>query len=217
MKIQSNQFIPAAQIAIQDDDLQSAVSFGTHSGFTKRQAAMFTDGEKHGQEMRLQAAAIKRHALNRLPDLLEQAEASMQANGIQVLWAVDGAEANRHVLEIARRHEVHAVVKSKSMVTEEIGLNQTLETADIEVLETDLGEYIVQLGGETPSHIVVPVVHKTKESIRDLFIEKAGMPPTDNTDDMANRQKLRQHFLAADMGISGGNFHCRNRFHWFGI
>jgi len=208
MKIQSNQFIPAAQIAIQDDDLQSAVSFGTHSGFTKRQAAMFTDGEKHGQEMRLQAAAIKRHALNRLPDLLEQAEASMQANGIQVLWAVDGAEANRHVLEIARRHEVHAVVKSKSMVTEEIGLNQTLETADIEVLETDLGEYIVQLGGETPSHIVVPVVHKTKESIRDLFIEKAGMPPTDNTDDMANfaRQKLRQHFLAADMGISGGNF-----------
>ena len=94
------------------------------------------------------------------------------------------------------------------MVTEEIGLNQTLEAADIQVLETDLGEYIVQLGGETPSHIVIPVVHKTKESIRDLFIQKAGMPPTDDTEDMANfaRQKLRQHFLSADMGISGGNF-----------
>src|SRR5690606_33540334 len=116
MKVQSNNFIPAAQIAIHDVDLQTAVSFGTNSGFTKRQAAMFAQGEAHGQALRQQAAAIKRHALNHLADLLEQAEANMQANGIQVLWAVDGDEANQHVLDIARRHNVRSVVKSKSMV-----------------------------------------------------------------------------------------------------
>ncbi|WP_420644977.1 LutB/LldF family L-lactate oxidation iron-sulfur protein [Candidatus Leptofilum sp.] len=208
MKVQSAQFIPAAQIAIHDPDLQTAVAFGTNTGFTKRQAAMFADGEAHGQAMRQQAAAIKRHALNNLPDLLAQAEANMQANGIQVLWALDAAEANRHMLEIAQRHNVRSVVKSKSMVTEEIGLNHALETAAIEVLETDLGEYIVQLGGDTPSHIVVPIIHKTKESIRDLLIEKANMPPTDGTEAMAlfARETLRQRFLMADMGVSGGNF-----------
>jgi L-lactate dehydrogenase complex protein LldF len=208
MKVKSNDFIPAAQVAINDVDLQTAVSFGTNSGFTGRQAAMFADGEAHGQAMRRQAAAIKRHALNNLPDLLEQAEANMQDNGIRVLWAVDGDEANQLVLEIARRHDVQSVVKSKSMVTEETGLNHALEAANIDVLETDLGEYIVQLGGETPSHIVVPIVHKTKESIRDLLIEKANMPPTDDTEVMAQfaRETLRQRFLAADMGVSGGNF-----------
>lgn len=208
MKIRSNNFIPAAQVAIHDADLQKAVSFGTQAGFDKRQAAMFAAGEAHGQALRQQAAAIKRHGLNILPDLLETAEAAMEANGIEVLWAVDAAEANRHVLNIAQRHDVHAVVKSKSMVTEEVGLNHALEAADIDVLETDLGEYIVQLGDETPSHIVVPIVHKTKESIRDLLVEKANMPPTDDTEEMANfaRETLRRRFLAADMGVSGGNF-----------
>ena len=158
--------------------------------------------------MRQQAAAIKRDALNRLPELLKQAEETMQANGITVLWAVDAAEANRLVLDIAKRHNVRSAVKSKSMVTEEIGLNQSLESASIDVLETDLGEFIVQLGEETPSHIVVPVVHKTKESIRQLLIEEANMSPTDDTEEMANfaRDYLRQPFLTADMGISGGNF-----------
>lgn len=208
MEVHSNNFIPAARIAINDPDLQSAVAFGTNSGFDKRQAAMYAAGKEHGEAMRQQAAAIKRDALNRLPALLEQAEASMQANGIEVLWAVDAAEANRLVLEIAQKHDVHSVVKSKSMVTEEIGINHALESASIDVLETDLGEFIVQLGGETPSHIVVPIVHKTKDSIRQLLIEKAGMPPTNDTDEMARfaRDYLRQPFLEADMGITGGNF-----------
>ncbi|MFN2116641.1 MAG: LutB/LldF family L-lactate oxidation iron-sulfur protein [Candidatus Promineifilaceae bacterium] len=208
MEVQSNNFIPAARIAIHDADLQTAVAMGTDSGFDKRQAVMFADGKDHGEAIRRQAAAIKRNALNSLPDLLEQAEAAMQENGIEVLWAVDAAEANRLVLEIARQHNVRSVVKSKSMVTEEIGLNQTLESDSIDVLETDLGEFIVQLGEETPSHIVIPIVHKTKESIRQLLIEKADMPPTDDTDEMARfaRNYLRQRFLDADMGISGGNF-----------
>ena len=208
MQNRANNFIPSAQVAIHDANLQAAVSFGTNAGFTRRRAAMFSDGETHGQALRRQAAAIRRHGLNRLPDLLTQAEANMAANGIQVLWAIDADEANRHVLEIARRHGVRAVVKSKSMVTEEIGLNHVLEAAGCEVLETDLGEYIVQLGGETPSHIVVPIVHKTRESIRDLLIDRVSMPPTDDAGEMARfvRESLRRKFLAADMGVSGGNF-----------
>jgi L-lactate dehydrogenase complex protein LldF len=208
VKVTSNNFIPAAQVAIHDSDLREAVSAGTYSGFTKRQTAMFADGHDHGEAMRQQAAAIKRHGLNILPQLLQQAEENMLANGINVLWAVDAQEANAHVLEIARKHQVESVVKSKSMVTEETGLNHALEAAGIEVLETDLGEYIVQLGEETPSHIVVPVVHKTKASIRKLLMEKADMPPTDDTDQMAEfaRETLRPRFLNADMGVSGGNF-----------
>jgi L-lactate dehydrogenase complex protein LldF len=208
MKVQSNNFIPAAQIAINDVGLQTAVSTGTNFAFTKRQASMYAVSQEHGQTLRQQAAAIKRHTLNNLPDLLEQAEANMQANGIQVLWAVDAAEANQHVLEIAQRHDVRSVVKSKSMVTEETGLNHALEAANIDVLETDLGEYIVQLGEETPSHIVAPIIHKTKQSIRDLLMAKANMPPTDDTNEMTRfaRETLRQKFLTADMGVSGGNF-----------
>ena len=208
MEVQSNNFIPAAAIAINDDDLQSAVAFGTDSGFDKRQAAMYAAGQEHGEAMRQQAAAIKRDALNHLPELLEQAEANMQENGIEVLWAADAAEANRLVLQIAQRHAAKTAVKGKSMVTEEIGLNQALESAAVDVLETDLGEFIVQLGEETPSHIVVPIVHKTKESIRQLLVEKADMPPTDDTDKMAQfaRDYLRQPFLTVDMGISGANF-----------
>lgn len=208
MKIQSNDFIPAAKIAINDPDLQKAVSIGTAIGFSKRQAAMFAAGETHGQALRRQSANVRRQALNHLPDLLTQAEANMQANGIQVLWAVDAVEAARCVLDIARNHGVRSIVKSKSMLTEEIGLNEALEDAGIDVLETDLGEYILQLGNESPSHIVIPIVHKKIESIRDLLMEKANMPPTDDVEEMTRftRETLRRRFLAADMGISGGNF-----------
>lgn len=208
MKVRSNNFVPAADVAIHDADLQEAVSFGAGQGATKRNRAMFAYGEEHGESLRQEAAAAKRAALRRLPDLLEEAEASLQGNGVEVLWAVDAAEANAHVLEIARRHDVRLVTKSKSMVTEETGLNEALERAGLEVVETDLGEFIVQISGDHPSHIVVPIVHKTKQSIRDTMVEKTGMPPTDDTEEMARyaRQYLRQKFLTADMGISGGNF-----------
>lgn len=208
MKAQSNNFIPAVQIAIADPDLQAAVTHATTHSDNGRQAKMYAYGEEHGEDLRQQAAAAKRRALSNLSNLLEQAEANLIANGATVLWALDAKEANQYVLDIARQHGVQSVVKSKSMVSEELGLNHVLEEAGIQVVETDLGEYIIQLSGETPSHIVGPAIHKSKETIRDLFVRELGMEPTNNAGDMTKfaRQQLRQAFLTADMGISGGNF-----------
>jgi L-lactate dehydrogenase complex protein LldF len=208
MKVESNQFIQLADIAIADPQIQAAVAKGTHNAVSSRLRAMFETSEEHGEALRRQAAAIKRDALNRLPELLEQAEANMQANGIVVLWAVDAAEARQHVLDIAKKHAVNKVAKSKSMVTEEIALNEALQQNGITTIETDLGEYILQLNHEAPSHIVAPVIHKSKESIQQIFTAEIDMPPTDDTAEMAHyvRGHIRQEFLTAGMGISGANF-----------
>ena len=207
-EINAKNFIPAAQIAINDPDLQAAVNKGTTNAHNRRLAAMFIDGHEHGEAMRQQAAEARRRALSKLPDLLEKAEANMQQNGMIVSWAMDAEEVRQQVLEIAQKHGVRQVVKSKSMVSEEVALNSVLEANGISVLETDLGEFIIQLANETPSHIVLPVIHKTKDAIRDLFENELGMPHTDQAKDMTQfaREYLRQGFLSADMGISGGNF-----------
>jgi L-lactate dehydrogenase complex protein LldF len=208
MEVKSNQFVRLADIALADETLQAAVGVGTRTAYDRRLVAMATSGAEYGEALRQQAAAIKRRALARLPDLLEEAETRMQANGVQVRWAADAAEARAQVLEIARAHDVRLVAKSKSMATEEIALNSALAGAGLDVVETDLGEYILQLNDEAPSHIVAPVIHKSKTSIRDIFVQKIGMPPTDDAPAMAHyaRQQLREVFLTADMGISGGNF-----------
>jgi L-lactate dehydrogenase complex protein LldF len=169
---------------------------------------MFRNGREHGEALREQAALARRRALAELPELLLRAEENMRQNGIEVLWAEDAAEANQLVLSIADRHGVKHVAKSKSMVSEELGLNHALEQAGLKVVETDLGEFILQLSGEVPSHIVTPIIHKSKAAVRDLFVEALDMPPTDDAEAMTHfaRQVLREEFLAADMGISGGNF-----------
>lgn len=208
MKVTSNDFSTAAKVSLKDDEMRRSVDLATTTAYQKRNVVMFEAGHAHGEALRQRAAGAKRRALQRLPELLEQAEAKLTANGANVLWASDGEEANRLVLEIIARHEVKSVVKSKSMVSEEIGLNEALEDHGIEVFETDLGEYIIQLAGEAPSHIVAPVIHKSLISIRDLFIEKLDMTPTDDVQAMAQfaRRVLREKFLAANMGITGGNF-----------
>lgn len=208
MDVKSNHFVALADIAIASPQLQKAVTTGTNNGYYKRLAAMTEISPEHGEALRQQAARAKRHALNCLPDLLEQAEARLTENGFTVLWAQDAAEANAHALDILQRHGARTVAKSKSMLTEEIGLNHALESAGARVVETDLGEYIIQLNNEPPSHIIAPVIHKTKAEIRDIFIEKLGMTPTDDASEMVAfaRRKLRAEFLGAEAGISGGNF-----------
>ncbi len=207
-EVQSNNFIALADVALHNEDLQHAIGDGTRAAYYKRLDTMFAHSNEHGEFMRQQSAEAKRRALRHLPDLLEKSERNLKKNGFRVEWAEDAAQANQLVLDIARRHDVKTVTKSKSMLSEELGTNHAMEAAGLRVVETDLGEYIIQLSGETPSHIVGPVMHKTKAEIRDVFVRELDMEPTDDAAEMVAfaRKMLREVFLNADMGISGGNF-----------
>ncbi|MFH1023241.1 MAG: lactate utilization protein B [Planctomycetota bacterium] len=151
---------------------------------------------------------VKAAAVARLADLLEEFERNASARGTIVHWAEDAAAARQIILDIARRRGVTTVVKSKSMVTEEIALNAFLEKNGVTPIETDLGEFIVQLRGETPYHIVTPVMHLTREEVDRTFQEKLGTPPGGSAEELAMtaRRVLREKFITAGMGIIGCNF-----------
>ncbi|MCA8995392.1 MAG: lactate utilization protein [Planctomycetaceae bacterium] len=161
------------------------------------------------EELRERASLIKQYTMAHLGDLLEQFEANAIQAGAQVHWAKDAAEHNEIVLGLLQKHGVQKVVKSKSMLTEECHLNPYLERNGLEVVDTDLGEWIVQLREEPPSHIVMPAIHTKREEIGELFHEKIGTEkgatdPQYLTE--SARQELRQKFLSADAGITGVNF-----------
>lgn len=159
--------------------------------------------------LRETAAGIKAYTMANLADLLEQFEANATRLGAKVHWARDAAEHNEIVLGVLQQHQVKRLVKSKSMLTEECHLNPFLERHGIEVVDTDLGERIVQLAGEPPSHIVLPAIHKKKEDIGELFHEHLGTDKgaTDpNYLTEAARGHLRNHFMQADAGLTGVNF-----------
>jgi len=161
------------------------------------------------ERLRDAAAGIKAQALSNLAAYLEEFERNATANGIRVHWARDGEEHNRIVHEILAARGVRLVVKSKSMLTEECGLNPYLEARGLEVVDTDLGERIVQLAKEPPSHIVMPAIHRRKESIGELFHEKLGTPAGASDPKLlteAARQDLRRKFLGAQAGLTGVNF-----------
>lgn len=160
------------------------------------------------EELRNYARQVKLHTLSRLGSYLEELETNVRSAGGEVIWARDGEEALQSILEVAAREQVRRVVKSKSMVGEEIHLNEHLERAGIEPVETDLGEYIIQLAGETPSHIVAPALHKSKEQVAELFVQRLGMAPTSDVEELTAtaRRMLRRKFLTADMGLTGVNF-----------
>ena len=174
-------------------------------------AGLADDGLEFGK-LRAACEEIRRRVVDDLDVWLEIFEERARASGAEVLWARDGDEIRRHVLAIAARHGVAKAVKSKSMLSEEAGLNEALAAAGIRPVETDLGEYIVQLAGEAPSHIIAPAVHKTIHEVEALFSSEHGRPrqPRSSADIPAMareaREVLRQHFLSADMGISGANF-----------
>jgi len=157
---------------------------------------------------RQRAANVKRKAINDLDKYLIEFEQNFTQNGGKVIWAFDAKEATEEILKIFKEKSVKKVVKSKSMTTEEIELNDFLEKNDIESLETDLGEYIVQLAGEKPYHIVTPAMHKSKEDIARLFHEKFDWDENLTPEEMTRkvRDKLRQKFFHADAGITGANY-----------
>jgi len=151
---------------------------------------------------------IKDKVINNLDKYLEQFEENFTKRGGKVIWARDGREAVRNIIEILEKNDAKLVVKSKSMTTEEIDLNKYVEAKGIENLETDLGEYIVQVAGERPYHIVTPAMHKSKEDVAKLFNEKFGTP-VDSTPEFLTgyvRELLREKYTSADVGITGGNF-----------
>jgi L-lactate dehydrogenase complex protein LldF len=161
------------------------------------------------EELRERAAAIKQHTISHLAEYLEQFEQNATRLGAVVHWARDGEEHNRIVHQLLRERGITRMVKSKSMLTEECGLNSYLESHGVEVTDTDLGEWIVQLRHEHPSHIVLPAIHIKKEEVGELFhrelgTDKGATDPTYLTE--AARQKLREKFLAAEAGLTGVNF-----------
>src|SRR5438270_12681045 len=155
------------------------------------------------------ARAIRQRALDRLDVWLEIFEKNATARGATVLWAATPDEVNQHVLDIAKRHGVHKTIKSKSMVSEESALDRAIEASGGQVVETDLGEYILQINDyEPPSHIIGPALHKSKEEVATLFSKTHNTPWNDEIQALCleARAVLRDHYLTADMGITGGNF-----------
>ncbi|MDR1957680.1 MAG: lactate utilization protein [Planctomycetaceae bacterium] len=151
---------------------------------------------------------VKAYTVAHLDLLLDRFVRNLEAKGVTVYWAKDAEEANRIVLDIAKKHEVKTVVKGKSMVSEEMELNHFLASHGITALETDLGEYIVQLARQRPTHIVTPALHLSAAEIGHLFEEKLGEKFTDVHEELTRiaRKRLREKFITADMGISGINF-----------
>jgi len=175
--------------------------------FTIKRNAAFASLED-GEALRDQARSIKESTIANLGHYLTQLEENVVRLGGNVHWARTGEEARAIVLDLARKNNVKRIVKGKSMATEEIELNEALEEAGIESVETDLGEYIVQLANEKPSHILAPAVHKSKEDVAELFAEKLGVLNLRHAEEMTAvaRKRLREKFCAADMGITGANF-----------
>jgi L-lactate dehydrogenase complex protein LldF len=199
-------FVPAARQALADPPLQAALVRLTDTlmaGNRRGYASLADSGP-----LRDHAKRIKEHTLAHLDRCLEQLEASVVRRGGRVHWAATGADARRIVVEIAQKAGCRRAVKSKSMTSEEVHLNLALEAAGVEVTETDFGEFIIQLAGERPSHLVAPAVHHTRESIARILSKHVGAPLPDEPGPLARagRRLLREKFAAADLGITGANF-----------
>jgi L-lactate dehydrogenase complex protein LldF len=204
--LSSETFDANARAALSDTQLRGALLKATSLFGRNRQAAVRS--LDNWEDLRSRARSIKDEVLLHLDKYLDEFAANAEAAGARVHWARDAGEANRIVCQLATERSARLVVKSKSMATEEIHLNAALEAEGIEALETDLGEYIIQLAGETPSHIIAPAIHKTRFQVSDLFVEKLGIEATDDVAKLAGtaRKVLRQKFAAADVGVSGVNF-----------
>jgi L-lactate dehydrogenase complex protein LldF len=196
----------AAGQALADPPLQAALVRLTDTlmAGNRRGFAALPDSDR----LRDHAKRIKEHTLAHLDEYLEQLEASVRRNGGQVHWAATASEARQIVVDIARRAGCKHAVKSKSMTSEEIHLNPALEAAGVEVIETDFGEFVIQLAGERPSHLVAPAVHHTGESIARILSEhlREQLANDPTTLALAGRRVLREKFRRADVGISGANF-----------
>ncbi|WP_291921259.1 LUD domain-containing protein, partial [Accumulibacter sp.] len=202
MNSQPLDFVPASEFkqraadAVADDHLRKSFR-GAMDFLIGKRAAQFPDAAALESQRSL-AEHIRKYSLARLPELLEQLERKLTDNGVQVHWAETGEEACAIIVGIAQRHSTKLMVKGKSMVSEEVELNHAMADAGIDALESDMGEYIVQLDGEKPSHIIMPAIHKTKQQIARLFADKVpGAGYTESVDELIGigRAVLREKFM----------------------
>jgi L-lactate dehydrogenase complex protein LldF len=207
MQVASMYFKERAHVKLHDPQLQASLAKFQGKFVPARRAAITELDDFEGT--RTAAAAIRQRALDDLDVWLTIFDENARARGATVLYAQTPAEINALVLEIARRHDVRKIIKSKSMVSEESGLDHAIEAAGLTVVETDLGEYILQINNyEPPSHIIGPALHKSRDEVAELFHARHGTPKKEGIDELCleARDVLRTHYLTADMGISGGNF-----------
>jgi L-lactate dehydrogenase complex protein LldF len=207
MQVTSMHFKERAHVKLHDARLQENLRKMQGKFVGKRRAAITELDDFEGT--REHAKTVRNRALENLDVWLELFEKNAAARGATVLFAETPAEINALVLEIATRHGVRKIIKSKSMVSEESALDHAIEAAGLTVVETDLGEYILQINDyEPPSHIIGPALHKSKEEVAELFHKTHGTPVKTGIEELCleARGVLRQHYLTADMGISGGNF-----------
>lgn len=203
----SDRFRERIRAALADPGLQAALDA---NALRRKEARLqaYAALPQSWEALRQRAHAVRAETIAHLDRYLEQFISEAQGNGLVVHRAADAGEAIRLVLEIARQAGARLIAKSKTMVSEEIGLNRALEAAGLRVVETDLGEYIVQLRGEPPAHLITPAVHLRREDVGRTFAEKLGVPYTEDVAALtaAARQALRQVFLEAEIGLSGVNF-----------
>ena len=206
MEITSAQFKQAASRKLADAKVQAALA-NAKGRFVVARAKAIEELDNF-EEIRQAAADLRDHCLSNLDQYLEEWERKATAAGTVVHWVESADDMNRAVLEIARSNGVRKIIKSKSMLGEETGMNEYLQHGGIDVRETDLGEYIIQQANEHPSHIIAPATHKSKDDIADLFAIKHQRPRLDDITKLTHeaREILRPHFLDADMGITGANF-----------
>ena len=207
MEQHSDTFLENASEALQDT---GKVQFrDLMAAFTPIIRNTAVDKFEHFEALRQHVKRIRQHSLDNLDHYLAKFEEEALHNGNELHFARDGDELNSIVLDICQRHGAQRVTKGKSMVTEETGLNDFLQRASLDVMETDLGEYIIQQAGETPSHIVGPALHKTAAEIRELFLDKHDLGERElaETPDLVGeaRRVLREHFLKSEVGIIGSN------------
>src|SRR5690554_1135212 len=200
-KLKSN-----ARLSLKDQQLRTNMRSAMDSLISKRLISMPDEDER--ENLRELGNKIKASALSQLPDLLEQLESNLTKQGIQVHWASTTEEANAIVLNIAQARNAKQVIKGKSMVSEEMAMNEHLTEHGIEALESDMGEYIIQLDNEKPTHIIMPAIHKNAQQVGKLFESRLALPYTDDVDSLIQsaRSILREKFFQADIGISGVNF-----------
>jgi len=207
VKSTAHAFKRNVHVALHDERLQRALHKAGGGFIEKRRAAL--DALPEFEELRRSARAIKDHTLAHLDEYLERFEAEVAASGGQVHWAATPEQARRIVVELCAQAGAKRVTKGKSMVGEEIGINEALEAGGFEAVETDLGEYIIQLAHEPPSHIIAPAIHKSRQDIAELFREHHGHHEAlDSARAIVDeaRERLRAAFLSADVGITGANF-----------